>query len=187
MAPLTPPEITQIISDAALQVVSSFGMTEDARLCIVYEEAHSLVPEWNSAYRRRQQSSSNGTARAILQGRKIWHGMPSYHPKNRERDQDDPEPVQLSVRHEDVRRYGKEFLANYLGRSYADVLPNLSERHAIFFGRASQCENPVLMRANDRAAFVTAFRSAHPPAAPGNNAAAARSLKPFRVTLSATL
>ena len=27
---------------------------------------------------------------------------------------------------------GKEFLANYLGRSYADVLPNLSERHAIF-------------------------------------------------------
>lgn len=68
---------------------------------------------------------------------------------------------------------GKEFLANYLGRSYADVLPNLSERHAIFFGRASQCENPVLMRANDRAAFVQAVRAAHPPAVPGNNAAAA--------------
>jgi DNA helicase HerA-like ATPase len=48
---------------------------------------------------------------------------------------------------------GKDFLANYLGREYADMLPTLRERHAVLFGRASSCENPVLLRLNDRDEF----------------------------------
>ena len=173
MAPLTPPEITQIISDAALQVVSSFGMTEDARLCIVYEEAHSLVPEWNSAVGDGDRAAANGTARAILQGRKYGMGCLLITQRTANVTKTILNQCNSVFAMRTFDDTGKEFLANYLGRSYADVLPNLSERHAIFFGRASQCENPVLMRANDRAAFVQAFRAAHPPAAPGNNVAAA--------------
>src|SRR4051812_47200063 len=45
---LTPSEITAIFSDAALTVCQALGMTDHPRLCLVYEEAHSLVPEWNS-------------------------------------------------------------------------------------------------------------------------------------------
>jgi hypothetical protein len=58
---------------------------------------------------------------------------------------------------------GKEFLANYLGKAYADALPNLEERQAVFFGRGSNCENPILIRLNERAEFKRVFRDAHPP------------------------
>ena len=54
---------------------------------------------------------------------------------------------------------GKEFLSNYIGRDYAGVLPSLSERHAVLFGKASSCDNPVLLRLNDRDAFTSAFRT----------------------------
>ena len=49
MASLSAAEITQIISQATLESVAELGMTDKARVCLVYEEAHSLVPEWNSA------------------------------------------------------------------------------------------------------------------------------------------
>ena len=68
---------------------------------------------------------------------------------------------------------GKEFLSNYIGGDYANVLPSLIARHAVVFGKASTCENPVLIRLNDRGAFLEAFRQVHPPqplpvaAAPG--------------------
>ena len=44
---VTPVAVTQIISEATLDILSD-EMTDEARACLVYEEAHSLVPEWNS-------------------------------------------------------------------------------------------------------------------------------------------
>lgn len=57
---------------------------------------------------------------------------------------------------------GKEFLSNYIGRDYAGVLPSLEARHAVIFGKASSCENPVLVRLNDRQPFIDAFRAENP-------------------------
>lgn len=37
------------------------------------------------------------------------------------------------------------------------------ERHAVVFGKASSCENPVLVRLNDRDDFLEVFREQHPP------------------------
>ena len=58
---------------------------------------------------------------------------------------------------------GKEFLSNYVGRDYAETLSSLPERQAVFFGRASSCENPVLIRLNDRDTFRKSFRAKFPP------------------------
>lgn len=71
MISLTPTEITQIISDATLQIVRKYGMTDKARVCLVYEEAHSLIPEWNSVAAEGDKAATNGTARAILVARQI--------------------------------------------------------------------------------------------------------------------
>jgi DNA helicase HerA-like ATPase len=57
---------------------------------------------------------------------------------------------------------GKEFLSNYLGRSYAESLHNLQSRQAVLFGKASSCENPVLLRLNDRDKFIAGFRVENP-------------------------
>jgi hypothetical protein len=167
MVSLTPAEITQIISEAALQVVASAGMTDQARLCIVYEEAHSLVPEWNSAVAEGDRAAANGTARAILQGRKYGLGCILITQRTANVTKTILNQCNSVFAMRTFDDTGKDFLANYLGRDYAQVLPNLSERHAVFFGRASQCENPVLMRANDRDAFLAAFRNPAPAAPPG--------------------
>ena len=58
---------------------------------------------------------------------------------------------------------GKEFLANYIGRDYASSLSTLSERQAVLFGKASSCENPILIRLNDRDKFLAVFRAENPP------------------------
>jgi len=59
---------------------------------------------------------------------------------------------------------GKAFLANYIGPQYTARLSSLQARHAVFYGKASSCENPVLIRLNDRDDFLKTFRPENPPA-----------------------
>jgi hypothetical protein len=77
MVSLTMVEVTRIIVEAALALVQARPRDpsdDRAALCAVFEEAHSLIPEWNSAASDGEQQAVNGTARAILQGRKYGFG-----------------------------------------------------------------------------------------------------------------
>jgi hypothetical protein len=44
---------------------------------------------------------------------------------------------------------GMEFLQNYVGNDYAGLLSALPAREAVVFGRALNCESPVVLRLND--------------------------------------
>ncbi len=160
---LTPSEITSIFSDCALMVCQELGMTDRARMCLVYEEAHSLVPEWNSVAADGDKTATAVSARAILQGRKYGLGclLITQRTANVTKTILNQCNTILAMRTFDDT--GKEFLSNYIGAEYASVLPSLEARHAVVFGKASSCENPVLLRLNDRDGFVHAFRAAHPP------------------------
>jgi hypothetical protein len=57
---LTMVEITHIIAERVLSLVDD-KFTDRARVCLVLEEAHSLVPEWNSAVHEGERSAVNGT------------------------------------------------------------------------------------------------------------------------------
>jgi len=162
MASLTPTEITQIISDATLQVVRKYGMTDKARVCLVYEEAHSLIPEWNSVAAEGDKAATNGTARAILQGRKYGLGCLLITQRTANVTKTILNQCNTVFAMRTFDDTGKEFLSNYLGSEYASKLPSLKERHAVFFGRASSCENPVLIRLNDQADFLRVFRNQQP-------------------------
>lgn len=169
MITLTPTEITEIISKAALEIVQDLGMSNSARVCLVYEEAHSLVPEWNSVVADGDRSATNGTARAILQGRKYGLGclLITQRTANVTKTILNQCNTIFSMRTFDDT--GKEFLSNYIGSDYASILPSLQERHAVFYGKASSCENPVLIRLNDKDDFRDIFRRDFPPGS--NNSA----------------
>lgn len=162
MVSLTPTEITQIISEATLQTVQKLGMTNKAQVCLVYEEAHSLVPEWNSIAAEGDKAATNGTARAILQGRKYGLGclLVTQRTANVTKTILNQCNTVFAMRTFDDT--GKEFLSNYIGSGYASKLPSLRERQAVFYGRASSCENPVMIRLNDRADFLRVFRRQQP-------------------------
>jgi hypothetical protein len=155
---LTPSEIASIVSDAALVVAQELGMHEGARICLVYEEAHSLVPEWNSVAADGDKQATAISARAILQGRKYGLGCLLITQRTANVTKTILNQCNTVFAMRTFDDTGKDFLANYIGMTYADILPSLQERHAVFFGRASSCENPVLLKLNDRADFIRSFR-----------------------------
>lgn len=160
MASLTPTEIAKIVSEAALKIAQEMGMSDSARICLVYEEAHSLVPEWNSIAADGDKAATNGTARAILQGRKYGLGCLLITQRTANVTKTILNQCNTIFAMRTFDETGKDFLANYIGNSYSGILSSLEERHAVFFGKASSCDNPVLIRLNDRDEFRERFRKA---------------------------
>lgn len=165
MATLTPTEMTRIITEAVLEVLHAQGMTDKARCCVVYEEAHALIPEWNAVASDGDKTATNGTAKAILQGRKFGLGclVITQRTANVTKSILNQCNTVFGLRVFDAT--GMEFLKNYIGEDYAGVLSTLEDRHAVVFGRASSCRDPVLTRLNDRNDFTRVFRVAQPPIA----------------------
>lgn len=159
---VTPVEITQIITEAALLILSK-EMSSTAKVCLVFEEAHSLVPEWNSVVNDGDKHATSGTARAILQGRKYGLGCLLITQRTANVTKTILNQCNTVFAMRTFDDTGKEFLANYIGHDYAKSLSSIPERHAVFFGKASSCENPVLIRLNDRDDFRRAFRVVYPP------------------------
>ena len=162
MATLTPTEFTRIITEATLEILQDQGMTGQARCCVVYEEAHSLIPEWNAVASDGDKTATNGTAKAILQGRKFGLGclVITQRTANVTKSILNQCNTVFGLRVFDAT--GMEFLKNYIGEDYAGVLSTLEDRHAVVFGRASSCRDPVLSRLNDRADFIRKFREPEP-------------------------
>jgi DNA helicase HerA-like ATPase len=138
-------------------------MTDKARVCIVFEEAHSLIPEWNAVASEGDKAATNGTAKAILQGRKYGLGciVVTQRTANVTKSILNQCNTIFALRVFDAT--GMEFLKNYIGEDYAAVLSTLEDRHSVLFGRASSCRNPVLIRLNDRDDFLSLVRDLPEP------------------------
>ncbi|WP_018148469.1 helicase HerA domain-containing protein [Henriciella marina] len=160
---LTPCEITAMFSNAALKACQELGMVDTARACLVYEEAHSLVPEWNSVASDGDKNATAASARAILQGRKFGLGCLLITQRTANVTKTILNQCNSIFAMRTFDDTGKDFLGNYIGSEYARVLPSLKERHAVFFGKASSCDDPVLIRLNDRDKFLEAFRTENAP------------------------
>lgn len=151
-ADLSSAEITRIISEEALDYCKTTysGSAAKAKLLLIFEEAHSLVPEWSSAANDGDRNAANGTARVILQGRK--YGLGSMVITQRTAN------VSKSILNQcntvfALRVFddtGKQFLENYVGSDYAAMLPTLKERHAIAAGKALKLTCPVEIELNDK-------------------------------------
>lgn len=143
-------EKTRIISEQLLKVCMDMGQTDKARCCLVFEEAHSLVPEWNSSVAPGDDRDSNGTARVILQGRKYGLGciLITQRTANVTKSILNQCNTIFALRVFDDT--GKTFLENYIGKEYSDSLPTLADRHAIAIGKGIGLKQPVIIQLNDR-------------------------------------
>lgn len=159
---VTPVEITKIITECTLEI-SKGEMTTKAKTCLVFEEAHSLVPEWGTVAYEGDKAATNATARAILQGRKYGLGCLLITQRTANVTKTILNQCNTIFAMRIFDETGKEFLSNYIGRDYASVLPTIHERHAVFFGKASACEDPVLIRLNDQEEFRKKYRLKYPP------------------------
>ncbi len=147
---LTIAEKTRVISEQLFVYARSAGESTKAKYLLVLEEAHSLVPEWNSVAAESDKTATNGTAKVILQGRK--YGLGSLVITQRTAN------VSKSILNQcntvfAMRIFddtGKNFLENYIGSDFASTLPTLEERHAVAIGKGLRLKQPVIIRLNDR-------------------------------------
>jgi len=142
-------EKVQIISECILTGCMALGQTPEARCCVVYEEAHSLTPEFNSIVVKDDSNHANGTAKVILQGRKFGLGciIVTQRTANVTKSILNQCNTIFALRVFDDT--GKTFLENYIGKDYSDVLPTLEERHAVAIGKGVGLKQPVIIQLND--------------------------------------
>jgi len=156
--PLTLVEVTKIIAEVLLSVVKHKGFSREfAKVCLVLEEAHSLIPERGSFSEKDDEYASIATAKAIMQGRKYGMGclVITQRTANVLKSVLNQCNTIFAMRVFDAT--GMEFLRNYIGEEYTDVLTGLKDRHAVIFGRASSSNQPIIIRLNDRDNFVQEF------------------------------
>lgn len=147
---LTQAEKTRIICEEVFKILMKMPPSQTARILLVFEEAHSLVPEWNSTANDGDASAVNGTAKVILQGRK--YGLGSFIVTQRTAN------ISKSILNQcntifALRVFddtGKTFLENYIGSDYSGLLPTLEERYAIAVGKALKLRLPVMVRLNEK-------------------------------------
>ncbi len=142
-------EKVYIISEQILKKCMALGQTDSARCCVVYEEAHSLTPEFNSVVVKDDSLHVNGTAKVILQGRKYGLGciVVTQRTANVTKSILNQCNTIFALRVFDDT--GKAFLENYIGKDYSDSLPTLEDRHAIVMGKGIGLKQPVIIQLND--------------------------------------
>lgn len=124
------------------------GRDNPARLCVVFEEAHSLIPEWNQCSRQDQQNV-NRTARYLLQFRKYGLGFIVISQRTANVTKTILNQCNTIFAMQCFDQTGFDFLKNYMGEDYAATLSMLPERSAVLVGKASSSARPVIVELPD--------------------------------------
>ncbi len=150
MRELTAVEITRIISEIILDICKVSGRAQEAKCLIVYEEAHSLIPEWNSVASEGDKTATNGTAKVILQGRKYGFGSLIITQRTANVSKSILNQCNTIFALRVFDDTGKQFLENYIGKDYTNTLATLEERHAIAIGKGLKLKQPVIIQLNEK-------------------------------------
>lgn len=166
MSQLTYPEIVSKLTMVILEIAKQSGMTKTARYCIIFEEAHSLIPELISGVSTEDKSAVVSTSSAILQGRKFGLGciVVTQRTANVAKSILNQCNTIFSLRVFD--NTAMDFLENYFGKDYASSLSSLEDRHAVMYGIASSCQVPIQVKLNERKDFLRVFRQNQMSSAP---------------------
>jgi DNA helicase HerA-like ATPase len=124
---------------------------------MVLEEAHSLIPEFNSVTSKVEELAVAGTARALLQGRKYGMGALVVTQRTANVTKSILNQCNTVFAMRVFDNTGMEFLSNYIGKSYSKLLAVMQDHHAVFFGRGSRSRAPVVIRLNHPDDITTAF------------------------------
>jgi len=147
------PAVTAEFVDAAFQEISKAklvrGKNLPARLCIVFEEAHSLIPEWNQVALKDDVHKVNQTARTLLQGRKFGMGALVITQRTANVTKTILNQCNTMLAMQSFDQTGLDFLRNYMGEEYTQAISTLPTRHAVLVGKASSSARPVIFEVCD--------------------------------------
>lgn len=126
----------------------NLGKSNFPQMCIVLEEAHTIIPEWNFASEssRNSQASMNAISQIALQGRKYNVGLLVVAQRTANVSKTVLTQCNSIISFTEYDRTSIEFLSNYFGESIANILPTLKPRQAIAAGKAFCSTVPMIFQ-----------------------------------------
>jgi len=125
------------------------GVNIPAKLCIVLEEAHSLIPEWNQVAQQPDVQQVNRAARIILQGRKYGLGCLLITQRTANVTKTILNQCNTIFALRSFDQTGLDFLRNYMGEEYSQAISTLPQYTAILVGKASSSARPIILKITD--------------------------------------
>lgn len=121
---------------------NSFGK----RVCVVLEEAHTIVPELNSmgVSDFASKATVNSIAQIALQGRKYNIGFFVIAQRTANVSKTVLTQCNSIIVFQEFDKTSSDFLSNYLGVEYIKALPTLRFRQAIAVGKAFKSNVPMI-------------------------------------------
>jgi DNA helicase HerA-like ATPase len=115
-------------------------------VCVVLEEAHTVIPEWNfiGVEERKAQSLVNSISQIALQGRKYNVGFIVVAQRTANVSKTVLTQCNTIVAFQQFDKTSADFLLNYMGTEMVAALPALRFRQAIAVGKAFRSGIPVI-------------------------------------------
>jgi hypothetical protein len=116
------------------------------KICVVLEEAHTLVPEYNSmgVADNSSKATVNTIAQIALQGRKYNVGFIVVAQRTANVSKTVLTQCNSIISFQELDKTSNDFLSSYLGGEYLDALKNLKPRTAIAVGKAFKSVVPMI-------------------------------------------
>lgn len=121
------------------------------RVCVVLEEAHTVIPEWNfiGINDKGAQALVNNISQIALQGRKYGIGFIVIAQRTATVSKTVLTQCNTIVAFQCFDATSIEFLSNYVPSAVAAALPNLRFRRALAFGKAIRGSVPLMFDVPD--------------------------------------
>lgn len=121
---------------------NSFGK----RICVVLEEAHTIIPELNSmgVSDYASKATVNSISQIALQGRKYNIGFIVIAQRTANVSKTVLTQCNSIISFQELDKTSSDFLLNYMGTEYTSVLPTLKFRMAIAVGKAFRSTVPMI-------------------------------------------
>ena len=121
---------------------SNFGN----RVCLVLEEAHTVVPEWSfsGVSDKIAQPLLNSISQIALQGRKYNVGLLVIAQRTANVSKTILTQCNTIISFQEFDKTSSDFLSNYFGGTIAEILPTLKYKHAIAAGKAFRSSVPMI-------------------------------------------
>lgn len=118
----------------------------EKRVCVVLEEAHTIIPEISTmgVSDNASKATVNSIAQIALQGRKYNIGFIVIAQRTANVSKTVLTQCNSVIVFQELDKTTSDFLANYMGKSFVDVLPTLKNRTAIAMGKAFRSNTPMI-------------------------------------------
>jgi ABC-type multidrug transport system fused ATPase/permease subunit len=129
------------------KVNSNFGK----KVCIVIEEAHTVVPEWNFIGESQKEAAAlvNAICQIALQGRKYNIGLMVIAQRTANVSKTVLTQCNSIIAFQQFDERGEEFLSSYFNKYLINSLSTLKQRHAIAYGKGFKSTIPLIFRVPD--------------------------------------